>query len=571
MLFRHVRNKLFVLILILITFFSYSLSLNNQFLWDDETQIVGNNIIHNLKNLPLLFTGGIVYTPATTLSGGFYRPILTLTYMILYTISSGPFIFRLFQITTHITNTLLVYLIFEILFLKHLNRNGAAKSAFAGALIFAVHPAISEAVLFIAGLGEPLFTLFCLISFLCLLKQDTPLNRLLSAVFFLLALLTKETAVILLFIFFIYMLLFTSIKKSYQRLINPATVLLGYVILRLTLIKGGLSGLKFPAPIAQTPFLGRLVNIPYEIGHYLTLIILPYRLSISQHHVVTSITDIRFWGSTAIIIFLTFGIIIFYRQTKNKLFIFFILWFLLGFLPVLNIFPLSSTIAERWLYFPFIGFVGSLLILVTHVYQKIKLNKHILTAVFIIIIALLSLKTISRTLNWRNGLTLYAADLKNNPTSFELLNNYGVELFRIGKTDEAGEYFKKSIAVNGQWWTHYNNLGVVFEREGNFEKAKEYYQKSIDTGNYYLAYENLGQIYVKNKDFQTANEFFAKAIPFFPLSESIHRLYAISLYQSGTPLEAVKEIKTALQLEPSAQNYLLFQKMTNKEKLTLEK
>jgi len=553
------KHCFLIVILIGVTFFVYSPSLANQFLWDDEIQIVGNTIIHNLKNLPLLFTGGIVFTPGQSLSGGFYRPILTLSYMLLYAISSEPFIFRLFQVATHVLNTLFIYLILYQLLIKKYQEHIASQTAFFASLIFGVHPAISEGALFIAGLGEPLFTLFCLISFWFFINAYKTSNLIISSLFLLLALLTKETAVVLIAIFIIYLWLFNSLRKSYKCLISPLIVFFTYLILRFIFIKGALSGLKFPAPIAQASLTIRLLNIPYEICHYLMLSIFPYRLSISQHQVVTSILDIRFWGSAIIIISLTIGIFLILRKTKSKLIVFFILWFLLGLLPVLNIFPLSATVAERWLYFPLIGLLGGL---------SIVLRKTSILKIFLMFYLLvLSGRTVIRSFDWQTGLKLYAHDLKVNQTSFELQNNYGVELIRIGETDRAEEYFKKSIELNPNWWTHYNNLGVVMERKGNLEKAKEYYQKSIETGNYYLAYENLGQIYLKTKDYQTANEFLNKIIPFFPTSVNLHRLYAISLYQSGKPQEALREIRIALSLEPSQQNYQLFQKITNQEKL----
>lgn len=547
--------------------FVYSISLDNRFLWDDETQIVGNTIIHSLKNLPLLFTGGIVYTPGQSLSGGFYRPILSLSYMLLYAISSGPFIFRLFQVTTHALNTLFIYLILYQLLIKKYKEHIASQTAFFASLIFAVHPAISEGVLFMAGLGEPLFTLFCLISFWFFLKVQRPFDRLTSSLFFLFALLTKETAVVLIEIFIIYLWLFNSLKKSYQSLISPLIVFFTYLILRFIFIKSAFSGLKFPAPIAQIPIATRLLNIPYEIFHYLFLTIFPYRLSISQHQVVNRVTDIRFWGSLIIIIFLTIGGFLFYRKTKSKLFFFFSLWFLLGIMPVLNIFPLSVTVAERWLYFPLIGLLGVLSIVLIEPTLCLKRKTNFLKIIFWLFLLLLSVRTIIRSLDWQTGLKLYAKDLKINQDSFELQNNYGVELVRLGEIDRAGEYFKKSIETAPNWWTNYNNLGVVFERKGNLEKAKEYYQKSIAMGNYYLAYENLAQIYLKTKDYQTANEFLNKIIPFFPASANLHRLYAISLYQNGKIPEALKEAKITLNLQPTEENYLLFQKILNKEKL----
>jgi len=64
----------------------------------------------------------------------------------------------------------------------------------------------------------------------------------------------------------------------------------------------------------------------------------------------------------------------------------------------------------------------------------------------------LSMRTIIRNENWRNGLRLYSHDaaieaLISPQGSFDLENNYGVKLFRIGKIKEAKTHFENRLPL----------------------------------------------------------------------------------------------------------------------------
>ena len=50
---------------------------------------------------------------------------------------------------------------------------------------------------------------------------------------------------------------------------------------------------------------------------------------------------------------------------------------------------------------------------------------------------------------WSNAIR---ASYQNSPPSYELENNYGVELFRKGDILQAGNHFEKSIQLQPRWW-----------------------------------------------------------------------------------------------------------------------
>jgi len=140
--------------------------------------------------------------------------------------------------------------------------------------------------------------------------------------------------------------------------------------------------------------------------------------------------------------------------------------------------------------------------------------------------AFLSVRTVLRNRDWRNGFTLYSHDIKNQPESYDLQNNFGVELFRHGKIKEALEHFERSVDLQPHWTISNNNLGATYEELGDLKKAESYYHISIRLGDYYLAYENYVGILVKQEKFEEAIEFLeGEALRKFPENKKLLKLY----------------------------------------------
>ena len=256
------------------------------------------------------------------------------------------------------------------------------------------------------------------------------------------------------------------------------------------------------------------------IFYYLKKFFCPMNLAIAQHWVINSISFKNFFLPIIFEILLFITAIIYVIKKKNKMFTFFFLWFLIGLLPHLQIIPLNMTVAERWLYFPMIGLLGMIGSIIEISNIKNQKSKFLLSFL-IVIIVLFSVRSFVRTLDWRNGLSLFGRDIRQN-SSFDLQNNMGVELFRIGRYSEAKKYFEISTQMAPYWWVNWNNLGAAYEREKNIQKAMEYYQKSVNNGQYYLAYENLAKTLVLyGKDQKKTEEFLQKALKLFPEDQNL--------------------------------------------------
>jgi Tfp pilus assembly protein PilF len=120
---------------------------------------------------------------------------------------------------------------------------------------------------------------------------------------------------------------------------------------------------------------------------------------------------------------------------------------------------------------------------------------------------------------------LYGHDIALAPLispqgSFDLENNYGVELFRAGNISSARERFKRSIALQPNWASSQNNLGAVLERDGALEGALAQYRKAAEM-DYYLAYENTVGILIKMERYGEAEKFAEGSLAKLPNNENL--------------------------------------------------
>jgi len=214
-------HKKEIALIVLLGVLVFSNALFNGFIGDEEIFIVDNTFYRSWENLPSLFSmdyfpGGAknLSTPENYYSGSVaYRPVLSITYFIDHWLwGLHPFGYHLSNIILHVVNTLLVY---ALLFMLLKSRG----TALAIAVLFCVHPIQSEAVCNIGYRADLLSCCFVLSSFLCLLRYDdnAPKSRIffpLSVIFYFLALFTKESSIVLIFIILGYDFYFRNRRKK---------------------------------------------------------------------------------------------------------------------------------------------------------------------------------------------------------------------------------------------------------------------------------------------------------------------------------------------------------------------
>ncbi len=550
-------------ILIVLFFVFYSNAIFNGFVWDDEEQIVNNSIIHSLSNFGQIFSGATFGTGGAGLSGWFFRPFLTLSYMLLFAVFElNAWGYHLIQLLIHGINAILIFKILQSLINKDRKKDITLLNALI-AMIFAIHPALTEAVSYIAALSEPMYTLFNLIAFYLIIKTDlkngnAKIIGIISSLL-LFGMLFKESSIIIFPILACYVLLyrFKEWKKWTTILVAP---LVTYFLIRLVLMHTPIRHPEF-APISEASLITRIITIPKELYSYLHIIFYPDKLAISQHFVVTSANTSDFYIPLFIGFIFVFFILFLSWKFKSKIILFGLIWFLFGFGLISNLFPIGFTIAERWLYFPLIGFTFMTAGILYEILNKIKFNFIFVIVTLFALLFPLGIRTIIRNSNWQNGLILYSHDAKVSLNSFDLENNLGVELFRNGNYSLAKIHFERSIKLQPKWYLAYNNLGAIYQRQGNLEKAKELYKKTLSLSDYYLAYENLAGISLATETPQQTIDFTINALKRLPYNANLNRIAALAYFEQGATSSAKLYAQRSFSLNPSQENYFNLQKI----------
>lgn len=267
-----VLRKYFPFILLfLIGFLIYFNSLSNGFVWDDEEQIVNNNVIRDLKNIPIMFSSGAFNSGGTgKLLGIYFKPLMTFTFAIIYSLFKlNTFYYHLVSVIIFIINSCLVY----ILLMKFFDKNKSLLLS----LLFLVHPLYSEVALYMANMQDLLYFFFGMLGLLFYSYYG-------SVLFFLLSLLSKETGIVFIAISVIYTYLFAKNKIKLVIVYGVVAVLI-YALIRFYI-----AGIYFSTheivPIAQLSLIERVKNIPHMLYYYFSNYIWPTNLTINQNWIV---------------------------------------------------------------------------------------------------------------------------------------------------------------------------------------------------------------------------------------------------------------------------------------------
>ncbi len=158
-----------------------------------------------------------------------------------------------------------------------------------------------------------------------------------------------------------------------------------------------------------------------------------------------------------------------------------------------------------------------------------------------LLLLLLASRTVIRSFDWRDELTLVMHDIKISG-SYDLENGLGSELIKQHKLAEAKQHVEKSIMLYPSL-TNYLNLGVIYMKMGEYQKAKDAYISALRYGDYYLVYEGLAALTIISYDTPTGIKFTEFALKKFPTDGKLWFYLAILEYKAKN-IDAAKEAIT---------------------------
>lgn len=441
---------------------------------DDNTLILENYpIISNIANIDTIFSSDVFLS----VSKSYYRPLLNLSFMgDTFVGGKLPVIFHLSNIFLHILAVILIFRLF-------LKWQGSRILAFCMALLFLVHPVLTQAVAWIPGRNDSLLTVFVLAGFLSFLNfcEAPRLRSYAVYLFFLfLALLTKETAVFLPVLIIFYFLFLApqkvAISDRYLLTIGSAVICCSWFLMRHFALGGETT--KYAAALS-----GIAQNYS-AIFIYVGKLLLPFNLA-----VFPILADSNILYGVAALLMLTLAWL-FSRHKRTNYLIFSSLWFFLFLLPsFIRINGLPDFLEHR-IYLSFIGF----LIFLAEVDWIKSLDfsrKHvkIVTAVLFLFLAGL---TWSHSANFSDRLVFWHSAVASAPHSPLVQRNMGVMYYYRQDALRAEEYYLRALALNPREPMVHNNLGVIYlDRKEYLRAEKEFREELSIDPNYDKALANL--------------------------------------------------------------------------------
>ena len=552
------------IVFIVLGFALYANTFRVPIFWDDEDNITNNQYIKNWDYFPRFFSENLI--AGAGLVSNYWRPMLLVIFSTGWHIwGDWPGGYHFINISLHIANAILLFLILTYLF-KHRGL------AFLTSSVFLVHPLQTEAITPATGTADPLWVLFAFLGIFFYLKFRIS-NKLsfqsgyyfLSLAMYVLALMSKEIAIIIPALIFISDFFFKpteeemSFKERLKKIIKiiwPFLVLAGfYILLRATVLnfQNTFNFYNQESNAFASHFYIRFFTFFRVLIVYLGLFFWPHNLHMERSvEIATSFfsLDVILGG----LLFAGLLILAFTQFKRLPILSFGILWFFIGLAPTSNILvPINNTLYEHWLYLPLIGIFLILFWLGIVITREFRYQK-IFLIIPIIFLVFLGYVTINRNHEWRDPITFYKQILKYTPNSYRVINNLGKTYAEAGDYQKAEIMYKKAINLDPAGPTAYHNLANIYNASQKEDLAEQYFRLAIKADpNFVYSYNALANMYLKNQKYREARQIFEDYLEYDKTKTNTLFLLAQIAVAEKDFKGALDYLEKALVIEPQNQ------------------
>jgi len=403
--------------------------------WDDTLYVLGRPAVLNTSWDALLR----LWSWRDAFSGNFieYFPLRDSVYWLTHRVAgTNPIFYHMVNIFFHGLCCAAVVVLGQRLGLT------LFASTVAGA-IFALHPVHCESVVWIAGLKDPMFLLFSLIS-LILFEPDSSGKRryLLSVVFMLLALLCKSIAIMVPTVMVcLEWRRHASVRQIVRWVAGPTAIALFFTV-NFVLI--GLANNVIAEPLGSTIFMTAMTSAWCGVL-YVSKTFFPADLYFFYCiEAIKSVGEIRAVVAIGVVLALAAGQ--FALSRRNRTLAVLGAWFPLFLLPVSGLVPIPVFMADRYLYAPSVAFaLGAGIAL-----QRLLARQRVLGVVAFVLLAFgYGARTVVRNDDWRSPVALWTGVVEQpEAASFDSpWIKLGDAYMRENRYNEAEEALLKALEI----------------------------------------------------------------------------------------------------------------------------
>lgn len=396
----------------------YASALTAAFQFDDFNVIVDYSTVHSLHAwfdaLPSI------------------RPLLKLSYALNWMLAAHPFGFHVVNLLCHLLSAALVFL----LGLHPQAWPHAPAVALGAALLFALHPAQTEAVTYISGRSVSLMSVFYLGALLAAISARKSVRNGAAPLLLIAALLTKETAWTLPFaVLLVLRVRGATLRESLQHTRALwVTLLAGLAMLAAIPAYRRMANhvLSIRAP---------LDNVAVQVDGWWYLLTHPLlgQINIDPDLPASPVLDTLWWLKCAVLL-----LGIFYALcTRRRGVQFALLWFFLHLLPTNSLLPRNDIANDRQLYLALIGPA----LAVAHAFANV--NALRLRAVLMpVVLILCAVATWQRNDDYRDEISLWQATVRESPHKARAWNNLGYAYQLAGQREAALQAYARALTLN---------------------------------------------------------------------------------------------------------------------------
>ena len=551
-----------------VAFFAYAEVRHHQFLnFDDNEYVTENTHVNSgltLQNLRWAFAfTGVSY----------WHPLAWISHMLdcqLFGLKPGPHL--LMNLAIHILNSLLLFLILSRI-------TGSLFKAAIVAIFFAVHPVNVESVSWVTERKTVLSTFFLMTTIYAYARYTENKNKWaygLTLCLYTFGLLSKPSILTfpLLMLILDYWPLnrftrtvapdpegLTFLKHPVKKILSFSESGTGLIVIEkipffiLSLLSYALSMISvslFHVVInySLVPLDLRITNLFVSLIRYLWNMVWPVELSIFTPFPKA----IPFWQFLLSLLFILFvtAVSILLRK-RRPWFISGWLWFLTALSPAGGLVQagLWPAMANRFMYIPMIGIF---ILLTWECDARIRGRFSQLMKAIVCLAAIVYLVSLTRVQNiyYSNSYALFMRAGEINGDNFVAWNNIGDALISLNRTEEAGRYFEKAIALNPKYDDAIYNYALYLAKKGDTLNASLHFSRVIAINPHYrAAYVNLAIIRYVGGDITEAEKLLLKALELDQNDGYAHLNLGIIRADQGKPEEAIRHYVRAVKNKPA--------------------
>lgn len=478
----------------------------------------------DLSNLFTAFHRGVF----DAVKDSYYRPIFLDSMILNYQVSGNNIEgYHFVNLLLHLLSVILLFRLFKKIGVKELH-------AFLLTLIFAVHPILSQAVVWIPGRNDTLMAVFVLPFLLFSVgyaQQGKIKDLLFSLLFLLLAFFTKETALLAPLASFVLLTMILGKKwTDRNNLIQYGVWIVGLIIYFAMRATATLKTSVIDPIRMLQDFFSRLPVIVQYIGK----IFLPFNQSVFPIMQDT----VYYYGVAAVILLIV--VIMLAKEKSHKNIIAGFALFIIFLLPVLFV-PnaLNEQVFEHRLYLPIIGI---LLVLPETVLLRNRLKPAQLTTGFVAAACILGILNYRHQQNFKDPLAFWEQAYATSPHSAYATMMYAARM--EGSKKESYVLMRKAYALNPheKYLNYY--YGVMLQEQDSLLESEKYFLNEKNTSGYYECDFYLSRIAYEKKNVNQAIQYMETYLEHDPDNRMANNNLLLMYMETKQKTKAQRQVKS---------------------------